>query len=269
MKIKIKAKLKKKYSALVEYVSNVKHCYLRTTKNKDSIELSLIIPCYIEDDTNHIKRLLDFYATFPSELRRKFEIIFVDDCSPMPVLVDSDQVNTKVCKVIDDIEWNIPGARNLGVLVASGKKIALIDLDHQFSANALQVMCQSSLSDKEVWLFKRFKDNQPHITHKATLFMNRNLYWELNGCDEDFSGHYGSDGHLRACIDDYGCDVVQTHLRVDTSEKICGTKQHNLVRDTEHNSQLMKQKNRSPIANHSKRILRFSWKMVSNSRVSQ
>lgn len=224
-----------------------------------NITLSLVIPVYCYD-SKYVSRLIEYYDGLNKEIKNRFEIILIDDCSPEEVHLSECNLNVSVYKILDDIPWNIPGARNLGVSCACGDNIALVDMDHYFSANAIEKMVNANLKDKEVWLFKRFRDNQKHITHKATLFMRKSTFFEVNGCDEDFSGNYGSDGHLRACLVDYGCELIQTNFRVDTYLDIDGSNQHNLVRDTSQNKEMMDAKNISPNNNHSKKILRFRWK---------
>ncbi len=226
--------------------------------------VSIIMPVYQNDSTN-FQKVMAHYAAFSSETKQGFQIIFIDDASPVPVEITPDcDVNISVYRVLEDIPWNIPGARNLGVMCADTPNIAFIDLDHLFPEETIKALIHYTLEDTEILLFDRYKDGAPHHIHPATFFMQKSLFLKLNGCDEDFAGHYGSDKHLRACISAYGCTVITSNLRVDTSTKI--ESQHTLVRDTSHNDKIMAEKNTAPLVNHSKKMLRFAWEFVAQSK---
>ncbi len=229
--------------------------------------VTLIIPVYQNDDSNFHK-VMNHYTSFSKETKQGFQIIFIDDASPVPVqLIANTDLNVSVYRVQEDITWNIPGARNLGVMCADTPHIVFVDLDHTFPEESIKALMSYKPKDNEILLFERFKDNAPHHIHPATFFMPKALFLKLHGCDEDFAGHYGSDKHLRACISAYGCDVITSNLRVDTFTKI--ESQHNLVRDTSHNETIMAEKNTAPLEKHSKKMLRFAWKFVAQSKVSQ
>lgn len=128
-------------------------------------------------------------------------------------------------------------------------------------------MLKAKLEDKEIWKFKRFKNDEEISPHPVTYFMKKRLYLKLSGCDEDMAGNYGSDSHLRECVAKLKCNVIQKELRIDVSNKKVTSSQHDLVRDSSLNKEKMALKNKDPINLHSKRHLRFKWEFKEEHKV--
>lgn len=52
--------------------------------------LTYIVPLYFTKDSNALSDLLDLYSTYSSSITNIVDFIFIDDCSPLPVLIPSD-----------------------------------------------------------------------------------------------------------------------------------------------------------------------------------
>lgn len=218
--------------------------------------LSIIIPVF-QQDQRYLNECLKYYNELPTYCKRWLKFIIIDDCSPEPVVLPNVGLNLSLYRIIDDIMWNIPGARNLGAMVADSENLLFIDLDHRIHRASIERLLSIKFDDNQIIKFIRFKDDMRIHPHPATLLMKKKMFLKLNGCDEDFSGHYGSDGHLRACIKEFGCEIINSNIRIDTYSKTDGEAQHNLVRDLNHNKLIMENKNVSPIKKHSKKCCDF------------
>lgn len=224
-------------------------------------KFTLVVPVYMNNE-KYLQEMLDYYSVMPAEVKALFRIILIDDCSPVAVRAKRNGLDIQIYRVLDDIPWNIPGARNLGVMCSDTERFILLDLDHYLPQETLIALSRVKLRDKDILLFKRYKDGREFRVHVGTFFMKKTLFLALYGCDEDFAGYYGSDGHLHACMADYHCNLILCDLILCTDTAIDGSRQHDLVREREHNKKIMQRKNKSPLKLHSKKMLRFKWVKV-------
>ena len=224
-------------------------------------KFTIIVPVYVNNE-KYLLRMLDYYEEMPLKVKSLFKIILVDDCSPVAVRPLPYTLDISIYRIIDDIPWNIPGARNLGVMCCDTESFVFLDLDHYLPAQTIIALSFIQLKTRDVVVFKRYKEGKEYKIHPGTFFMRKSLFLALHGCDEEFAGHYGSDGHLRSCMAAYQCNIIISDLVEYTDSEIDGERQHGLKRDTGHNLNIMRQKNRAPLKNHSRRMLRFSWERV-------
>lgn len=111
----------------------------------DSVEFSIIIPCYNVRDFAH-----DLYAIYSRKASVPFEVIFVDDCSPddsYTLLCDlfSSENNVTVLKAPSN---GGPGAaRNIGLENAVGKYILFCDSDDEFDIDSLDTLSSQMKDD--------------------------------------------------------------------------------------------------------------------------
>jgi len=163
------------------------------------------------------------WKALPGRTAQQLCIIVVDDGSPeghdaagVAARAGCTALNLVIMRVEQDIDWNIGGGRNLIVAVAPTDYVMLLDLD---------VVVPPSLAALLPELVKRvalFEHNRkrwlvmidfPRVSvegtvrrpmsrpHPGVALMRRKTYWRAGGCDEDFSGGYGStDKHFRARI---------------------------------------------------------------------
>ena len=61
---------------------------------------------------------LDSWRLMPPSIRESVEFIVIDDYPDPPLTVNAAGLNVRLFRVMDDIDWNMPGCRNLGALHA-------------------------------------------------------------------------------------------------------------------------------------------------------
>jgi glycosyltransferase involved in cell wall biosynthesis len=124
-----------------------------------------------------------------------WELVFVDDGSPQPLNLHAPYANIRQYRIVDDIPWNQPGARNLGACQARGEWLLFFDLDHRFATgDFLKVLALlRTLSVGTLYKFARSSEGSglPIHSHMNSFLISRSDYFKNGGYDEDFSGSYG------------------------------------------------------------------------------
>lgn len=182
----------------------------------------------------------------PGIVEQGLNTVIVDDCSPEP-LGPIDGV--RVYRVLDDIRWNQPGARNLGFHVSDGW-IINADIDHLVTRSMISEIMKINLQRGNVYFLGR-EDND--LIHNFFL-IHKQDFDLMGGWDEDFCGNYG--------FDDYYFGVKSkmflNHVYLlDIKSKIFSKESSSIgVRDSRVNSLLLQKK----LSNfsHTPR-LRFNW----------
>lgn len=141
------------------------------------------------------------------------EIIVVNDHGT-PDLKEKLESLDKKCPLIyayilDDIEWNYTGARNLGYWLSRGDYLSMEDNDHIPSRNLYEdglAFMEANpqigrlLGGKRPKLTMSDAINKPYgewvakdtrPKHNDTQILRREVYMKTKGCDERFAGAYG------------------------------------------------------------------------------
>lgn len=159
------------------------------------LNLSIIVNCYTEIDNFHFfESLVQHYSEMPLYIRRNFELIIVDDHSPAPIEAPlTSLLNIRIFRIDDNIEWNQPGARNLGVTHARCDNILLHDIGQSAPEKTLAKLIGIKDAGRYIYKFPRLndRDNTRMIEHPNTFFMSRGRFLRYFGYDEEFAGHYG------------------------------------------------------------------------------
>lgn len=194
------------------------------------------------------------------------EFIVVDDGSTPPLEIARDSLPPgaalTLARITEDIPWNMPGARNLGGLLARGRFLIFHDVDHFLPAESLGALiaASSQLQPTAAYRFMRLENDVPTYPHVNSFVCSRAGFWQAGGYDEDFAGHYGhEDGYFRMCWEKFTGVVVQmsdVHLVERPHFRTAG-----LSRDTTRNSMLLQQKLAEGFSNARPR-LRFAWRVV-------
>jgi len=240
------------------------------------IRLSYVVPMYFDDaDSTSLESLLRTYATYSGDLLDRVQFVVIDDASPIPVEIPPDiEINLLLLRINDDIPWNQPGARNLGVVYSRSDKVLITDLDHEIPENTLHYVLQMRNPGRTMYKIRRLDEkNNPIRPHPNTFVLSRARFLRYYGYDEDFCGHYGFDDSIfRRWQRNHGTRFrylpACCHTRRRPMSKIGG---HSLVRDLTHNRELAKKKKEiwkeyGPEAGHSRRFLNFSWRIVEDRR---
>ncbi len=237
------------------------------------IELSYIIPCYIEEhNKDSIDKLLRIYASYDKALVDRIQFVLVDDHSPLPVSIDSDlDLNVKVLRINENIPWNQPGAHNLAVLYASCDKMIMSDLDHLFPEKSLRHIVDLPQLGKLMYKpFRYAADGSELHPHPNTFILSRGRFFENYGYDEEFSGAYGyEDGFFwrwqryNGTRFRYMSKCYPIHVRPGKDNGAT----EGLSRDKVHNKKIRTRKLQEiaefgPAGGHSRQFLNFTWTMV-------
>lgn len=125
----------------------------------------------------------------------ELEIIFIDDGS-QPRLDLSMMPNwVKKFRVINDIPWNQPGAKNLASKFSSSDWLFFLDADQFLSKSDINLLLNQvkNFKKKNMYRFKRFSFPAKHelSTHQNCQIISKSDFIDFGGYDEDFAGFYG------------------------------------------------------------------------------
>ena len=132
---------------------------------------------------------------FENNLLSDIELVVVDDGTNdsqlLTLLRDSPATGTLI-QIARDVPWNLPGARNWGMVFASARQCLRTDIDHRPTPALIGWMREKSLTDTEGYRFERIDGTgRPTKPHGDSYFLTKAAYWMAGGYDEHLSGFYG------------------------------------------------------------------------------
>jgi predicted glycosyltransferase involved in capsule biosynthesis len=229
--------------------------------------LSYIVPLFFDQKSdNTLNRVLKQYSKYSQKVLAKIHFILVDDCSPIKITIpEITGMNISLLRITSDIMWNQGGARNLGVDYAKTSKLLLTDVDHVFPERTLVHLINCEYNYKDLFRFRRFSGLKKISTGYNIFYLNKQLFEDYNGYDEEFCGYYGyEDVHFIESLAKASIYVKKLpywfpvyDLAIDRK-----TEYHSLVRDLKRNSDLLELKQRGKAIWHTKLALNFEWEVV-------
>jgi len=246
----------------------------RHVDDKQHILLTYVIHYYLDQDSpSVILDLLSKYSQYSGELLDVVQFVIVDDGSPLEFEIPEYNLNIIWLRITDNIIWNQPGARNLGVTYAKSDKVLLADLDHEFPEHTLQKMTQMGRLGKKfykVWRLNR-EDNKIGRPHPNTFLISRGRFFELYGYDEEYSGGYGADDYRFVKFQKYHGSwqrKLPKRFYCTKCKKIDrDSEYHSLKRDFSRNTPIDQRKRNELLywgegSGHSRIFLNFKWDVV-------
>ena len=245
----------------------------------EHIMLSYIVPVYTNQCHGAIlERLLRKYATYSRLLLERIQFVVVDDGSPMSVQIADDiDLNILVLCIKEDIPWNQPGARNLGVVYARSEKVLITDVDHEFPEDTLQHLLERTCRSNDAFMLARMEaDGERLNPHPNTFLLRRSTFLKHYGYDEELCGAYGYDDLLFREWQKYN----GTRFRCLPNQFFCihraidrNSAYHSLVRDDTRNARLAVSKRQEwteygPNGGHSRRFLMFTWELTLDRQIT-
>lgn len=239
--------------------------------NYNKIELSYIVPVYIENENcKALNNLIETYESYDVEIRKKTFFVFVDDHSPVKISIKTDKLNYILLRIKDNIQWNQGGARNLGVLYAKSPKLILTDLDHHFSEELFRFLLRKKIP-KVIYSFRSKMNGKKVSSHPNIFFCTKSLFYKSLGVDEEFCGNYGyEDIYFKELQKALGTKFRK--IRRYSNEKLehkedKNITHHYLDRDTKVNEKLLETKmafleTKNPLQGHSRKSLLFDWEVI-------
>lgn len=226
--------------------------------------VSLIVNAYSAQPA--LDRQLAHWAGYPRALLEQVELVVVDDGSPVPLQLPADALpaggRVVLGRIQQDIAWNMPGARNLGAMLAGGRFLLFHDIDHFLPAASLSLLLgnAASLAADTLYRFHRLENGQPINSHVNSFLCARDGFLRIGGYDEDFAGHYGHEDSffLNTWTARNGPMVMLNNVWLDAQPRFSTT---GLDRDTTRNTALYQHKTAAGGADAMAPRLRFPWSM--------
>ena len=134
------------------------------------LDYTVIIPTRNRPDMLH--RSL---ASVLNQRYQKYDIIVVDDASDIPILID-EKFSQSVTLLRSRKQLGAGGARNLGVMHATGSRVVFLDDDDEFDPNFLRATndaLQSSPHKQFSWcsaVLLHYNDDELPIRQSFTIF---------------------------------------------------------------------------------------------------
>lgn len=164
--------------------------------------ITFVYPYYM--NPGMLKLQEEIWSNYPEELRKRLEIIVIDDCSPSGAAIDVANKDIPVDYNLfqiegEDIPWNWLAARNIGATHAQDNNFLLLtDIDHVVCEEVLTKLISQIdsgvISPDNLYMFER-RDAPcltPYKPHNDSFFLDKFLFWKSGGYDEEFSGLYGT-----------------------------------------------------------------------------
>lgn len=212
---------------------------------------TLIVPFY--RNAEMLAEQLRAWNDYP----RGIAVVVVDDGSPepaLPVVIEhaAPGLNVRLYRISVDIPWNREGARNLGASVADSDWLVHVDIDHVLPPKAAANLLAFTPRPGACYRFPRWrcgradetrrKDHIPDAMefgrihpHVDSYLIERALYWDVGGYDEDFSGCLGGGSDFLRRVEARGSIELlpdEICLHVYTRHRIADASDRTLSRDT-------------------------------------
>lgn len=155
----------------------------------------------------------DVWAAYPQHLIEKINLIVVDDGSqrePAKKYWNPVFESARLYRVDVNIPWNQNGARNLAMLECGTEWALMTDMDHVlYPADAERMLTGGYMSGKVYMPQRLTHDRKPYKRHPNSFLIEKELFWQSGGYDEDFAGYYGTDIVFRKAVGLVG-EIVET-----------------------------------------------------------
>ncbi len=202
------------------------------------------------------------WKSLPREITSQVEFLCVDDFSDVPLRIHKGHLNLRLFRVTDEIEWNMPGCKNLAVAMSRADWLLFFDVDNIADAKSLQSIVASlgNLQRSTMYRFRRVQDGQDVDSHINTMVISKWAFFKAGWMDEDFAGHYGYDDvHFHNMWNKHVGNQV---LITDIAFQQLNIRTSNLDRDQSHNFELIRRKVMEEGVRSSVGKIRFNWEEV-------
>lgn len=219
---------------------------------------ALTIITHVYNAQQPVDHQLALWKQYDPALLAQLEFLVVDDFSDPPLVVDKGPLNLRLLRVEDDIDWNMPGCRNLAAIQARSDWMLYFDVDNVASEAAIRKIVDGlpRLDPQRLHVFRRTQDGQDVEPHINSFLITRQGFFQAGGYDEDFSGHYGYEDVLFRHMwrKHVGTEVLLTDIAFEQ----LGFRTAGLDRDTSRNQALIQAKAAAGLPKP-KGLLRFAW----------
>jgi len=248
--------------------------------------ITIVMPYY--ENGGMLERHFEEWIHYPLHVKQQMRAIIVDDGSPIDAAVAAvDHIPTsnlqprtsnnsigfpiECYRIKQNIPWNVAGARNLGMHVTQEGWCLLTDIDHLLTrdnAELLVYQLQFLKPTEFATLGRRWADGRKLHSHPNSFVLQRWLFWQTGGCDEDWSGWWGAGEQVfRKTLHSIGhwVDLINVHLThygrddiADASTREWGRK--GSPYDWRNNPKLVEKARQAPYK--AQNPLRFDWERL-------
>ena len=218
----------------------------------------LTIITHVYNAQGPVDHQLALWKQYDPALLAQLDFLVIDDHSDTPLQIDKGPLNLRLVRVDDDIDWNMPGCRNLAATLAATEWLLYFDVDNVASEAAIAkiVAALPRLDLQRLHVFRRTEsgiDVEPHIN---SFLITRQGFWRAGGYDEDFSGHYGFEDVLFRMM--WRKHVGSEVLLTDIAFEQIAFRTSGLDRDTTRNQALAQARAAAGMPKP-RGMLRFGW----------
>lgn len=162
-----------------------------------SPEITIVFAYY--DNPSMLEFQWKQMAGYSQAVRRRIEVIVVDDASPNSPAVAVPRFKSlpdhRIYRITKDVPWNQDAARNIGAHEANSPWLLLTDIDHVVPEETLETLLGMEKDSTVFYTLGRTKffTDDVRKPHPNSYVMTRDMYWAIGGHDEDYAGIYGKD----------------------------------------------------------------------------
>lgn len=165
------------------------------------------------------------------------EVIVVDDCGNPPA--DSYAL-AHTFRIDEDVPWNQPGARNLGLAHAHARVVLMVDVDMvppaELAMDYIEAARSLKVGEVIIPAIRYASCDQVNTIHPHNFLVHREHLGWIGGYDEDYSGGYGwDDVQMLHVLEMAGSVKRTTDLWVMHRDDISDHAVNSLDRDTKRN----------------------------------
>ncbi|MEH3144328.1 MAG: glycosyltransferase family A protein [Methylobacterium frigidaeris] len=231
------------------------------------MKLSIVSHFYNNEES--VSKAVESYREMSRLHPETFDFVLVDDHSHDAIDANlfSDVENLRVFRIIEDVAWNMPAARNIGVQEAFCDKIVLMDIDHLVDPTQIGNLLSDAerLKVGQIGQFRRRKrvKNSDHewieiASHINSFMIHKSDFIRVGGYEENFSGNYGhEDKFFKVCC--RRCNM--TEIAFDTTLLVQGRATQQLDRDKSVNTTKLENLLRNQTW-RAERYLTYKWEMI-------
>ena len=229
------------------------------------MQLTLITHVYnAQQPVDH--QLARWKALDPA-LLAQLKFLVIDDHSDAPLQIDPGPLDLRLLRVHDDIDWNMPGCRNLAAMLCSTEWMLFFDIDNVVDEAGLRKMVRAlaTLDRSRLHVFRRVRDGVDLEPHINSFLISRTGFYRAGAYDEDFVGHYGFEDVLFRIM--WRTHVGKEVLLTDIAFEQLNHGTSGLDRDTARNQALIQQRAAAGFPKP-RSFVRFGWGEVMPAAVS-
>jgi len=172
--------------------------------------LTILVPYYKQPLM--LRRQIEEWWKYNVAYKDNLTIIVVDDGSPLKaahhVLCDAvlPDLDIRLYQIKENIPWNTPGVFNLGFSEAPDGWVLLNGIDHLLPADEFEKVMRDGVLGGGLDPAYAYRPARAKVKPDGSLdqykppygilFIQRAVFWQVGGYDEDFSGCYGSNSSL-------------------------------------------------------------------------